>query len=699
MFKKIEKEFGGRNLTIESGRLAKQANGSVLVTYGETVVLVTATAAKESKRDVDFLPLTIEYQERLYAVGRIPGSFFRREIGRPSEKEVLTCRLIDRPLRPLFPEGYSAETQVIATVFSADQENDPDTLSILGASCALTISDIPFMGPIAGVRVGFIEGQYILNPTQSQLLVSRMNLMVAGSREAVVMVEGGADGLSEEEVLEGIFFGHQGLQPLLDMQEELRAALGREKAAVARPAVDEELREKIRALAAADMLQIITTADKMERGRLGSELENRIVQELGTPYEERVSEIKALFKDLKKTMMRERIVKEHARIDSRALDGVRPISCEVGIMPRTHGSALFTRGETQVIVTATLGSAGDQQRMETINGESYKPFMLHYNFPPYCVGEVRFLRGPSRRDIGHGALAERGIAGVLPETEKFPYTMRVVSEVLESNGSSSMATVCGASLALMDGGVPIKKPVSGIAMGLIKEGDKVIILSDILGDEDHLGDMDFKVVGTDDGITSLQMDIKITGVDKEIMRQALAQAKTGRLHILAKMQDAIAEPRADISHYAPKYFTMMINPEKIREVIGPGGKIIKGLTAEFDAKIEVDDSGEIKIFTPNNEVAQKLISRLQDLTQEAQVGKIYKGTVKTIKEFGAFVEILPGTDGLVHISELADERVKNVTDILKEGDEVMVKVLEIDRRGKIRLSRKAALAELASDHA
>jgi polyribonucleotide nucleotidyltransferase len=555
------------------------------------------------------------------------------------------------------------------------------------------------MGPIAGVRVGFIEGQYILNPTQSQLLVSRMNLMVAGSREAVVMVEGGADGLSEEEVLEGIFFGHQGLQPLLDMQEELRAALGREKAAVARPAVDEELREKIRALAAADMLQIITTADKMERGRLGSELENRIVQELGTPYEERVSEIKALFKDLKKTMMRERIVKEHARIDSRALDGVRPISCEVGIMPRTHGSALFTRGETQVIVTATLGSAGDQQRMETINGESYKPFMLHYNFPPYCVGEVRFLRGPSRRDIGHGALAERGIAGVLPETEKFPYTMRVVSEVLESNGSSSMATVCGASLALMDGGVPIKKPVSGIAMGLIKEGDKVIILSDILGDEDHLGDMDFKVVGTDDGITSLQMDIKITGVDKEIMRQALAQAKTGRLHILAKMQDAIAEPRADISHYAPKYFTMMINPEKIREVIGPGGKIIKGLTAEFDAKIEVDDSGEIKIFTPNNEVAQKLISRLQDLTQEAQVGKIYKGTVKTIKEFGAFVEILPGTDGLVHISELADERVKNVTDILKEGDEVMVKVLEIDRRGKIRLSRKAALAELASDHA
>jgi len=696
MYKKVETEIGGKTLTIESGRLAKQANGSVLVTYGETVVLVTATAEKENKPDLGFLPLTIEYQERLYAVGRIPGSFFRREIGRPSEKEVLTCRLTDRPLRPLFPDGYMTETQVISTVFSADQENDPDILSILGASCALTISDIPFLGPIAGVRVGYINNEYVINPTKTQLLDSRLDLVVAGSRDAVVMVEGGADSLSEEEILEGIFFGHRELQPLLDIQEELRGAVGKEKRRVEPPAIDEELQRKVRDIADADMLQVITTADKMERSRLSDELADRVVAALGEEYQDRTGEIKSLFKELKKTMMRNRIVQERSRIGNRAFDEVREITCEVGIMPRTHGSALFTRGETQVIVAATLGSAGDQQRLETLNGEAYKPFMLHYNFPPYCVGEVRFLRGPSRRDIGHGALAERGIKAVLPDEETFPYTMRVVSEVLESNGSSSMATVCGASLALMDGGVPIKKPVSGIAMGLIKEGEQVVILSDILGDEDHLGDMDFKVVGTDAGITSLQMDIKIAGVDKEIMRQALTQARQGRMHILNKMQEAIPAPRANISDYAPKFFTMQINPEKIRDVIGPGGKIIKGLTAEFDAKIEVDDSGEIKIFTPNNEVARQLISRLEDLTQEAQVGKIYKGVVKTIKDFGAFVEILPGTDGLVHISELTEGRVKNVTDVLKEGDTVVVKVLEIDRRGKIRLSRKAALAETES---
>jgi polyribonucleotide nucleotidyltransferase len=696
MYKKIEKEIGGKVLTIESGRLAKQANGSVLVSYGETIVLVTATAATESKPEMGFLPLTIEYQERLYAVGRIPGSFFRREIGRPSEKETLTCRLIDRPLRPLFEEGYASETQVIATVFSADQENDPDILSILGASCALTISDIPFLGPVAGVRVGYIDGQYVINPNQSQLVDSKLNLVVAGTRDAVVMVEGGADSLSEEEVLEGIFSGHQAMQPLLDMQEELREALGKEKRLVEKKVVDEDLKQKLSDIAADDMLQVISTADKMERSRLSDALADRVVEQLATDYEERGAEIKELFKDLKKTMMRDRIVKEHSRIGGRAFDEVREITCEVGVLPRTHGSALFTRGETQVIVAATLGSAGDQQRVETLNGESFKPFMLHYNFPPYCVGEVRFMRGPSRRDIGHGALAERGIKAVLPDEEKFPYTMRVVSEVLESNGSSSMATVCGSSLALMDGGVPIKKPVSGIAMGLIKEGENVVILSDILGDEDHLGDMDFKVVGTEEGITSLQMDIKIAGVDKEIMRRALAQAKGGRLHILEKMQEAIAEPRATISDYAPKFFTMKINPDKIRDVIGPGGKIIKGLTAEFDAKIEVDDSGEIKIFTPNNEVAQALIGRLEDLTQEAKVGKIYKGVVKTIKDFGAFVEILPGTDGLVHISELTEGRVKNVTDVVKEGDEVMVKVLEIDRRGKIRLSCKAAQAEIES---
>lgn len=693
MYKKIEVEIGGKTLTVESGRIAKQANGSVLVTYGETVVLVTATAAKEAKVDVDFLPLTVEYQERLYAVGRIPGSFFRREVGRPSEKETLTCRLIDRPLRPLFADGYMTETQVISTVFSADQQNDPDILSIIGASCALTISDIPFLGPIAGVRVGQIDGQYILNPTRDQLKISKMNLVVAGSREAVVMVEGGADCLSEEDVLGGIFFGHKEMQPILDMQDELRKAVGKAKQEVTIKQVDEALKSKIDELAARDMMEVITTADKMERGRLLEELQTRIISQLEEEHEGCGPEAKILFKDLKKNMMRDRIVKDRRRMDNRAFDEVRPISCEVSCMPRTHGSALFTRGETQVIVAATLGSAEDQQRVETLNGESFKNFMLHYNFPPYCVGEVRFLRGPSRRDIGHGALAERGIQAVLPDPEVFPYTIRVVSEVLESNGSSSMATVCGASLSLMDGGVPIKKPVSGIAMGLIKENDDVVILTDILGDEDHLGDMDFKVVGTDDGITSLQMDIKITGVTKEIMGLALSQAKKGRLHILRKMDEAIAEPRREIAQHAPKFFTMKINPDKIRDVIGPGGKIIKGLTLEFDAKIEVDDSGEIKIFSPNDEVARKLIKRLEDITQEARVGVTYKGIVKTIKDFGAFVEILPGTDGLVHISELAEGRVNKVTDVLKEGDEVLVKVLEIDRRGKIRLSRKAALAE------
>jgi len=693
MYKKVEAEIGGRVLSIESGKVARQANGSVWITYGDTVVLVTATAAKESKADMGFLPLTIEYQERLYSVGRIPGSFFRREIGRPTEKETLTCRIIDRPLRPLFDEGWMAETQVIATVLSADQKNDPDILAMIGASSALTISDIPFLGPIAGVKVGYIDGQYVVNPTREQLKVSRMEIVVAGTRNAVVMVEGGADNLSEEVVMDGIFYGHQQLQILLDIQEELRAALGKPKRPVQKPEIDETLAEKVEEAAAAGMVEVITTIDKIERGRLYDELKERIVAELENEKEDCANEVKDRLSDLKKKMMRHKIVVEKARIDGRAFDEVRAITCEVGCLPRTHGSALFTRGETQAIVTATLGSEGDEQRIETLSGMEFKQFMLHYNFPPFCVGEVRFMRGPSRRDIGHGALAERGISAVLPSAEKFPYTMRVVSDVLESNGSSSMATVCGASLALMDGGVPIKKPVSGIAMGLIHEGDEVVILSDILGDEDHLGDMDFKVVGTSDGITSLQMDIKISGVTREIMSKALAQAREGRLHILEKMQEAISEPRADIAPHAPKFFTVKINPDKIRDIIGPGGKIIKGLSTEFDAKIEVDDDGNVKVFTPSGDVAKQLMERIEEITQEAQVGKIYDGVVKTIKDFGAFVEILPGTDGLVHISELADKRVNKVTDILKEGDQVRVKVLEIDSRGKIRLSRKAVLAE------
>jgi polyribonucleotide nucleotidyltransferase len=693
MYKKVEAEIGGRTLSIESGKMARQANGSVLVTYDETVVLVTATAAKENKPDMGFLPLTIEYQERFYSVGRIPGSFFRREIGRPTEKETLTCRIIDRPLRPLFEDGWMTETQVIATVLSADQRNDPDILAMIGASAALAISDIPFLRPVAGVRVGYIDGQYLVNPTKDQLQVSSMEIVVAGTRDAVVMVEGGADNLSEETILEGIFYGHQQLQILLDLQDELKSALGKTKRQVEKPLIDEVLAGKVAEVAAAGMTEVISTVDKMERGRAYDELAARVVAELEKEKEGCSAEVKDLLSNLKKKMMRDKIVVEKSRIDGRAFNEVRPIVCEVGCLPRTHGSALFTRGETQAIVTATLGSEVDEQRVETLEGMSYKQFMLHYNFPPFCVGEVRFMRGPSRRDIGHGALAERGISAVLPPAEKFPYTMRVVSDVLESNGSSSMATVCGASLALMDGGVPIKKPVSGIAMGLIQEGSEVVILSDILGDEDHLGDMDFKVVGTSEGITSLQMDIKITGVTREIMSKALEQAKEGRLHILTKMQEAIAEPRAEIAPHAPKFFTVKINPDKIRDIIGPGGKIIKGLSAEFDAKIEVDDDGNVKVFTPSGDIAEKLLARIEDITQEAKVGKIYKGIVKTIKDFGAFVEILPGTDGLVHISELDEKRVNKVTDILKEGDEVTVKVLEIDSRGKIRLSRKAVLAE------
>ncbi len=693
MYKKVEAEIGGRKLTIETGKMARQANGSVVVTYGETVVLVTATAAKEPKPNMGFLPLTIEYQERFYSVGRIPGSFFRREIWRPTEKETLTCRIIDRPLRPLFEDGWMTETQVIAMVLSADQQNNPDILAMIGASASLTISDIPFGGPIGGVRVGYIDGEYVVNPTNDQLETSRMEIVIAGTRDAVVMVEGGADNLSEDEVMEGIFYGHQQIQVILDMQEELRSALGKPKRQVEKPEIDEALAKKVEEVAAAGMIEVITTVDKMERGRAYDELKARVVAELENEKEDCVGEVKDLLSDLKKKMMRDKIVNEKSRIDGRAFNEVRPISCEVGCLPRTHGSALFTRGETQAIVTATLGSEGDEQRVETLDGMTFRKFMLHYNFPPFCVGEVRFMRGPSRRDIGHGALAERGISAVLPPAEKFPYTMRIVSDVLESNGSSSMATVCGASLALMDGGVPIKNPVSGIAMGLIKEGDEVVILSDILGDEDHLGDMDFKVVGTSEGITSLQMDIKISGVTREIMSQALEQAKEGRLHILGKMREAIGEPRADIAPHAPKFFIIKINPDKIRDIIGPGGKIIKGLSAEYDAKIEVDDDGNVKVFTSSGDSAAKLLARIEEITEEAKVGKIYDGIVKTIKDFGAFVEIMPGTDGLVHISELADHRVGKMTDILKEGDQVKVKVVESDQRGKIRLSRKAVLAE------
>ena len=690
MHKKVEVEIGGKSISFETGKIARQASGSVVVRCGETMVLVTAVASKEHKPELGFLPLTIEYQEKMSSVGRIPGNYFRREIGRPSDQEVLTCRIIDRPLRPLFPKGYFSETQVIATVLSADQQNDPDVLALTGASCALSISDIPFGGPVAGARVGHIDGEFVINPTKDELTESRMDIIVACTRKAVVMVEGMADAMSEEEILSGIFFAHEQLQPLLDLQDDLRGECGREKRVVEPIQVDEELMARVVEIAGAGMKEVIATSDKLDRGRCYDALKKTVVAELNTDGE-RGREIGDCLSSYKKKVMRDQIVVDGTRLDGRTFDQVRPINTEVSYLPRTHGSALFTRGETQALVVATLGSERDQQRIETLAGEDNRRFMLHYNFPPYCVGEARFLRGPSRRDVGHGTLAMRGLSAVLPNQEDFPYTIRLVSEILESNGSSSMASVCGGSMAMMDAGVPIKTPVSGVAMGLIKQDDKVVILTDILGDEDHLGDMDFKIVGTKDGITALQMDIKIDGVDRDIMSQALAQAKDGRLHILGEMSKGITESRDEISDNAPKYFMHNINPDKIRDIIGPGGKIIKELSAEYDAKIEVDDSGLVKMFTHNGEKASALVERIKSITAEAEVGAVYKGIVKTIKDFGAFVEIFPGTDGLVHISELDTKRVEKVTDIVKEGDEIEVKVLEVDGRGRIRLSRKALL--------
>ncbi len=692
MIKKVEATIGTKQITIETGKLAKQASGSVLVRSGDTMVLVTAVGDKVNKPELGFLPLTIEYQEKMASVGRIPGNYFRREIGRPSENEVLTCRIIDRPMRPLFADGYCAETQVIASVLSADQENAPDMLALTGASCALSLSDIPFGGPVAGGRVGYIDGNFVMNPTVDELESSAMDIAVACTEKAVVMVEGQAATLSEDTVLDAIFFAFENLQPLIEVQKELQAACGKAKRDVEPTQIDEELYRKIVDCAKADLDTVISTADKLERGGKYDELKAKVNAELD-PDGERSGEISELLSKYRKTAMRAKIVNESRRIDGRSFDEVRPISSEAGYLPRAHGSALFTRGETQALVSATLGSERDMQRVETLGGEENKRFMLHYNFPPFCVGEVRRLSGPSRRDIGHGTLARRGVEAALPDVSEFPYSIRVVSEVLESNGSSSMATVCGASMALMDAGVPISTPVSGIAMGLIKEDDKVVILSDILGDEDHLGDMDFKVVGTADGVTSLQMDIKIDGVDRDIMGKALGQAKAGRLHILGEMEKGIAEARTEISEFAPKYHAHQINPDKIRDIIGPGGKIIKELSAEYDAKIEVEDSGLVKIFTTNGTSFDALMDKIKSITAEPEVGAVYKGVVKTVKDFGAFVEIMPGTDGLVHISELDKSRVNKVTDIVKEGDELEVKVLEIDSRGRIRLSRKALLVD------
>lgn len=683
-------EIEGKTLSIQTGKLAKQASGSALVTYGETVVLVTVVSSDE-ERDGDFLPLSVECQEKIYSAGRIPGNYFRREIGRPSEKEILTCRLIDRPIRPLFPEGYRCETQVVATVLSMDKENDPDVLALVGASAALEISDIPFDGPIAGVRVARVDGRFIANPTISQCEQSDINIVVAGSRTGVVMVEGGAEIVSESDMLEAIFFGHQSMQPIIDIQEKLKSDAGVEKRSVSTVPTDAALVEKIEAAAGRQIREAIMTPGKTERSLAIKTLKSEILESLGEEYVDRSDEVSAILHDLRKKISRDIVLNDGQRIDGRKFDEVRPISCEAGILPRPHGSALFTRGETQVLGVLTLGSGQDEQRLETLKGEEFRPFMLHYNFPPYSVGEARRMTGPSRRDIGHGALATRAIAAVLPDIDVFDYTIRIVSEVFESNGSSSMGTVCSGILALMDGGVPIKAPVSGIAMGLVSEGEKVVVLSDILGDEDHFGDMDFKVAGTRDGISALQMDIKIKELSKEILEKALEQARQGRLHILDKMIETLDDHRQELSPYAPKNISININPDKIREIIGPGGKIIRAIQAETNTRIEVDDAGVVKISAVSQADSDAALERVKEITMEPEVGVIYEGTVVKTTDFGAFVQITPGTDGLVHISQLASYRVKNVTDIVKEGDVIKVKVLEINKDGKIRLSLKDAV--------
>jgi len=672
--------------------MAKQADGACLVRYGETVVLVTAVAAKEVKSNADFFPLTVDYQEKTFAAGKIPGGFFKRE-GRPSEKEILTCRLIDRSIRPLFSEGLTCETQLIATVLSADKENDPDVVAMLGTSVALEVSDIPFKGPLAGVRVGRVQGQWVINPTQSQLQDSDIDIFLSGSREAIVMVEGGARMVPEDTILEALFLGHEAIQPLFDLQDQIKREVGKSKRPILRVEQDKELARRVEDLARDKILQAIAVPEKLERYKRLDQVKDEVLSQGLIEQPDKEKAIKAAFDELKKKIFRQLVVKERRRIDGRGLKDVRPITCEVEVLPRTHGSALFTRGETQALVVTTLGTASDEQKIDALIGEHYKKFMLHYNFPPFSVGEVKFLRGPSRRDIGHGALAERALLPVLPKEEEFPYTLRIVSEVLESNGSTSMATVCGGSLSLMDAGVPVAGPVAGIAMGLIAEGEEVRVLSDILGDEDHLGDMDFKVAGTREGVTALQMDIKIGGVTREIMREALYQAREGRMGILSVMDATIKEPRTEISGHAPRIITLKIKPEKIREVIGPGGKVIRGIVEETGVKMDVEDDGTITIASSDENATRRAVEMVQRITAEAEIGKLYKGTVRRIMDFGAFVEILPGTDGLVHISELAPERVRRVTDILKEGDEVLVKVLDIDRQGKIRLSRKEALTE------
>ncbi|HEY7532751.1 MAG TPA: polyribonucleotide nucleotidyltransferase [Nitrospiraceae bacterium] len=688
----VELDIAGRTLRLETGRVAKQADGSIWATYGDTIVLATAVASQTAKPGVDFLPLTVDYQEKAYAAGKIPGGYFKRE-GRPSEKEVLTSRLIDRPLRPLFPDGYYYETQVIASVLSADKTGSSDVIGITAASAALAVSDIPFNGPVAGIKIGRVNGQFVINPDLEALEKSELHLVVAGTADAVMMVEAGANGLPESTMLQAIELAHAEIKKIVVKINELRKLAGNKpKRAVVAEQIDSGLADQVKKLVAQGIRDAIMIPNKTARQERLDQLMKDAVEKLKNPEDpNRERHVKLIFHGLEYTEVRNMILEKGSRADGRGASDIRPITCEVGILPRAHGSALFTRGETQSLAVITLGTTDDEQRIDALEGEYMRTFMLHYNFPPFSVGEARPLRSPGRREVGHGALAERALKPVIPSKETFPYTLRIVSDILESNGSSSMATVCGGTLGMMDAGVPIKEPVAGIAMGLIKEGDRVMILSDILGLEDHLGDMDFKVCGTKDGVTALQMDIKIGGITPALMHQALEQAKAGRMHILSCMQKALEAPRAHLSPYAPRIFTMKVKQDKIREVIGPGGKTIRGIIAECGVKMNVEDNGVVTIASVDEASAQKAKEMVNRIVEEVEVGKTYLGTVRKIMDFGAFVEVLPGTDGLVHISQLAHHRVKSVSDEVAEGDQILVKVLEVDRQGKIRLSRKETM--------
>jgi polyribonucleotide nucleotidyltransferase len=694
-------DFAGRNFSLKTNYVAAQADGSILVYYGDTVVLVTAVSLKSAREGVDFLPLTVDYQEMTFAAGKIPGGFFKRE-GRLNEREILISRIIDRAIRPLFPKGYFFETQLVATVLSVDKENDPDVAAMIAASAALEISDIPFKGPIACVRLGRINGEFVCNASPEKMKESEFSIFMVGRKVTpsksgrsydveLVMMEGEAKEVAENIIIDAIKFGLEAVRPAIDLQDKMRAEVGKEKRPVEEVVPDNELIARVRAEAMAGLQEGYRLPRKLERYSKLRSVREAVVKSIGGDDANLRKKVAAIIEEIEQRILRDMIIQEKKRIDGRSSTDIRPISSEVGVLPRAHGSALFNRGETQALVALTLGTSSDEQRMDYIVGEERRSFLLHYNFPPYSVGEAKSLRSPGRREIGHGALARKALVPVLPSAEEFPYTIRIVSEILSSNGSSSMATVCGGTLSLMDAGVPVKDIVAGIAMGLLKEGDNVVILSDILGDEDHAGDMDFKVCGTEKGITAMQMDIKIDGLTEDILRKALAQARDGRIHIIGKLRETLAAPRADISLYAPRITTVKVKEDQVRTVIGSGGKNIRQIISETGVTINVEDDGTVTIASSDSAAAARAVAMVKWLTEEAEVGKIYRGTVKKILDFGAFVEILPGTDGLLHISQISKERIEKVTDVLHEGDEVMVKVLEVDRQGKIRLSRKDAL--------